>query len=388
MLKKVTYIMAAVMVLLLALNSTVLAQATITLDGDMSDWTEGMRLDVAPNFEIVTWHDGEIGVNLLRDNSPANPDDPDYMVDVNVAGLFVTDDEQFLYVRVNMNERADVRRVFPGTEVYDADMYPSNGHLELHLSVDPDLLADFTDTTGMTWGWYANGVDFIVPLFPNDPEYFDTTGYHKPITEHLQSGNGWDFGIYQRRPDLGVKLAWNEEWNQVELAIPKSILLQPVYLPDYENDGHGTFVTMYIAAGAFNTFAENEWWSQRVSNDPGGPVPGYVYTYEADWDGDDPETGVSIDPETEIPAGFALLGNYPNPFNPTTNIRFTMQTASQVTIDVYDMLGRYIGTAVDGMFSAGAHSVSFNAEGLTSGIYLYTVKADNHRATGKMTLLK
>ena len=386
MLKKVTYMMTAALVLLLVVNSSM--QAQITLDGDMSDWTEDMRLDVAPNFEIVTWHDGIIGVNLLRDNSPANPDNLDFMVDVNVARLYVTDDELFLYVRVNMNHRADVRRVFPGTEVYDETVYPSNGHIELHLSVDPDLLADFADSSGMTWGWYANGVDFIVPLFPNDPDYADTTGYHKPITEHDQSGNGWAFSIYERRPDLGVKLAWNAEWNQVEIAIPKSILLQPVHLPNFVDDGHGEFVSMYIAAGAFNSHTENPWWSQRVSNDPGGPVPGYIYTYETEWNGEDPETQTSIDPETEVPSDFALLGNYPNPFNPTTNIRFTMQNANQVTIEVYDMLGRYIGTAANGMFSAGSHSVSFDAEGLTSGIYLYTVKAGNYTATGKMMLLK
>jgi hypothetical protein len=386
MLKKVTFMMTAALVLLLVVNSSM--QAQITLDGDMGDWTEDMRLDVAPNFEIVTWHDGIIGVNLLRDNSPANPENLDFMVDVNVAGLYVADDELFLYVRVNMNHRADVRRVFPGTEVYDAAMYPSNGHLALHLSVDPDLLADFTDESGMTWGWYANGVDYIVPLFPTDPEYFDTTGYHMPIAEHNQSGNGWAFSTYERRPDLGVKLAWNEEWNQVEIAIPKSILLQPVYLPNFVDDGHGEFVSMYIAAGAFNSHTENPWWSQRVSNDPGGPVPGYIYTYETEWNGEDPETQTSIDPETEVPSDFALLGNYPNPFNPTTNIRFTMQNANQVTIEVYDMLGRYIGTAANGMFSAGSHSVSFDAEGLTSGIYLYTVKAGNYTATGKMMLLK
>jgi hypothetical protein len=387
MLKKVTFICAALS-LLLVLNSSVLAQTTITIDGDMSDWTQDMRLDVAPNFEMVTWHDGVIGVNLLRDNSPANPDDPDFMVDNNVAGLYVTDDELFLYVRVLMNHRADVRRIFPGTEVYDADMYPSNGHLDLHLSVDPDLLSDFADTSGMTWGWYYNGVDFIVPLFPNNPEFFDTTGFHRQISEHRQTGSGWDFGVYERRPDLGVKIAWNEEWNQVEVAIPKSILLQPVYMPDYEEDGHGSFVTMYIASGAFNTFTNNQWWSQRVSNDPGGPVPGYVYTYEAEWNGLDPDTGTNIDPETQVPVDFALLGNYPNPFNPTTNIRFTMQNASQVTVDVFDILGRYVATAANGMFQAGTHSVSFDAEGLTSGIYLYTVKAGSHTATGKMMLVK
>lgn len=385
MLKRVTSVILMMICVMLLSQHDVFAQTTIQIDGNMSDWTTEMRLDVPPNTPIVTWHDGIPGVTLLRDNSPANPDDPDFMVDANVAGLYVTDDESYLYVRVDMNERADVRRMFPGTEQYDADMYPSNAHISLNMSIDPDLFEDFTDTTGMTWGWYANGVDMMISLFPNDPDYADSTGFDVPISEHLQTDNGHNFDIYSRRPDLGVKIAWNEDWNKVEVAIPKSVLLQPVNLPDYEADGHGEFVTFFIASGAFNTHTDNQWWSQRIANNLN--VGGFVYTYSTEWNGVDP-VGTSISDPTSLPNGFVLESNYPNPFNPTTNIRFALANSDQVTVKVYDMLGREIAVLLNETMSTGSHVVPFNAGNLGSGIYLYTVKAGAFTQTGKMILAK
>src|SRR5690554_2740592 len=146
MMKKTTNLVLMGLCTLL-LSTSAYAQAPITVDGDMSDWTDEMRLDVEPNSPMVDWFDGVIGENLLRDNSPANPDDLEYMVDSNITGLFVTDDDMYLYVRILLNSRADIRRMIPGTEQYDAEMYPVNQHLSLNMSVDPDLFSDFADTT-------------------------------------------------------------------------------------------------------------------------------------------------------------------------------------------------------------------------------------------------
>jgi hypothetical protein len=359
-------------------------EGAIGIDGDLADWTEDMRLDVEPNNPIVTWHDGIPGVNLLRDNSPANPDNLDYMVDANVAALYVTDDENYLFVRVDMNERADVRRMFPGTEQYDAEMYPANSHLTLNMSLDPDLFSDFADETGMTWGWYYNGIDMIVSLFPNDPEYADSTGFDVPIQEHHQDGNGHSFSVYSRRPELGARLAWNETWNKVEIAIPKAALLQPAHLPDYSEE-NGEFVTFMIAAGARNSHTDNDWWSQRISNNL--DVAGFVYTYGTAWNGEEPFP-TSIELVSEIANSFKLEQNYPNPFNPTTNIRFSLPESQLVTVKVYDILGREIATLANGFMSAGSYNVPFNATNLSSGVYLYTVQAGTRIMTGKMMLAK
>lgn len=80
--------------------------------------------------------------------------------------------------------------------------------------------------------------------------------------------------------------------------------------------------------------------------------------------------------------------NYPNPFNPSTIISYSIPAAQKVTIKVYDILGNEITTLVNEVKTAGNHQVSFNAGSLASGIYIYTFQADNFTASKKMLLIK
>ncbi len=80
--------------------------------------------------------------------------------------------------------------------------------------------------------------------------------------------------------------------------------------------------------------------------------------------------------------------NYPNPFNPSTKIVYSVTEASNVNITVFDILGREVEVLVDGFKSTGTYELTFNAENLPSGLYLYTFEAGSTRITKKMTLLK
>ena len=84
----------------------------------------------------------------------------------------------------------------------------------------------------------------------------------------------------------------------------------------------------------------------------------------------------ALDASTSVvPEGFVLEQNYPNPFNPTTTIAFALSQPAAVTLRIYDGLGRTVATlAEDDVRSAGRHSVSFDASGLASGMYLYSLK--------------
>jgi hypothetical protein len=88
------------------------------------------------------------------------------------------------------------------------------------------------------------------------------------------------------------------------------------------------------------------------------------------------------------PTTFAVTGAYPNPFNPSTSISFTLPEASRVTLNVYDVNGRQVASLVNGTLNAGSHKVTFDGSSLSSGVYLYVLKGSNQTATGKMVLLK
>jgi hypothetical protein len=88
-----------------------------------------------------------------------------------------------------------------------------------------------------------------------------------------------------------------------------------------------------------------------------------------------------------------LNGNYPNPFNPTTNIQFDLPQSATVSIQVMDLRGRQVMSVPAEFFSAGLNqTISINAGNLTSGLYLYRVVAQGQTKTsiqvGSMTLLK
>ncbi|MEM6337427.1 MAG: T9SS type A sorting domain-containing protein, partial [Bacteroidota bacterium] len=103
------------------------------------------------------------------------------------------------------------------------------------------------------------------------------------------------------------------------------------------------------------------------------------------------ETIVSVDVEddrTPVPGDFLLSQNYPNPFNPTTSIAFNVPQAMDVTLKVYDLMGREVATLVDGQLAANRYTVDFRAENLPSGTYVYRLVAGTNVEVRKMTLVK
>ncbi|GEM_PF-4824263 len=93
-------------------------------------------------------------------------------------------------------------------------------------------------------------------------------------------------------------------------------------------------------------------------------------------------------PKQEVTKDFLLEQNYPNPFNPSTNIRFQIPTDGNVTLRIYDILGREVVTLVNEKLTAGEHEVMFDASKLASGVYLYRIEAGNYTDIKKMLLIK
>jgi len=96
-----------------------------------------------------------------------------------------------------------------------------------------------------------------------------------------------------------------------------------------------------------------------------------------------------IRPENNsLPSGFGLSQNYPNPFNPVTNINFSVPKEGFVNLSVYDILGNKVNELVNENIKAGDYSMKFDASGLSSGVYFYTIKTNDFSSTKKMVLTK
>jgi hypothetical protein len=89
-----------------------------------------------------------------------------------------------------------------------------------------------------------------------------------------------------------------------------------------------------------------------------------------------------------LPLIFNLAQNYPNPFNPSTVISYSIPEASNVKLEVYNVLGKVITTLVNKIQEAGVYNISFNAAELSSGVYYYTIQAGTYFATKKMLYLR
>ncbi len=124
----------------------------------------------------------------------------------------------------------------------------------------------------------------------------------------------------------------------------------------------------------------------------GGPrVNGEVYS--ADFWIDNlkisyPGSTSAVEYEGVLPTDYKLLQNYPNPFNPSTKLAFSIPETANVSLQIYDVLGRKVADLVNKSLKAGMHEVKFDATGFASGIYFYKLQANDFISTKKMLLLK
>jgi hypothetical protein len=96
----------------------------------------------------------------------------------------------------------------------------------------------------------------------------------------------------------------------------------------------------------------------------------------------------AIRSQANLPNKFQLSQNYPNPFNPSTVISYSIPAGANVTLKVYDVLGREVATLVNGFQNANTYKVNFNASSLSSGVYIYKLEAGSLTMSKKMLLLK
>ncbi len=99
-------------------------------------------------------------------------------------------------------------------------------------------------------------------------------------------------------------------------------------------------------------------------------------------------TGIFAGDNSTLPGSIRLFDNYPDPFNPTTNISFTLNKRSGVELSIYNILGQLVKTLVNKELSAGKYTFKFDAANLASGVYIYRLRTGTFNGIKKMVILK
>ena len=213
----------------------------------------------------------------------------------------------------------------------------------------------------------------------------------------IPSGGG-DFQYDITLDNLETDSIYTQVW--VEVTLPDGSVLSPLYEEYWDLPGNSTAsqsLSQYVPERApsgdytYSLFTGER--LPRVVNDSSYfeftkiGVDGAVSNDLTGWWTEEIITSEAA-VATVNPADFAIVGVYPNPFNPTAVLSYKLQDASIVNLSVYDISGRKVAELVNGWRDTGVHEVTFDGVGFSSGIYFYRLDAGGQSASGKMVLVK
>ncbi len=181
--------------------------------------------------------------------------------------------------------------------------------------------------------------------------------------------------------------------NQVEIgreSVPAVLVPDfTVYISEFELN-HGYNIDFYAdhnGNGIYDAPPTDHAWRLSFNSSTGDVVQDFTHNTnftDIQW----PNPSAVHEIEFTGLNDYELQQNYPNPFNPSTKIRFSIPSNEFLTLKVYNVLGSEIVTLIDNKLNAGSYEVDFNATGLTSGVYFYTLSTNNFTNTRKMILTK
>jgi len=261
-------------------------------------------------------------------------------------------------------------------------------------SLEMDVLKSFLDNGGKL---YLNGYDLAYQLADASSPYYSSetidffTNYvHSSYVqrEHssiLAQGISGDIitdglGMMNLAGGTGANTINHSEdryVNEIDALGANSVNILSFWLKPEENPGiralHGASGKLVFTSFGFETIAQADKRALLAE--------GIINWFDL-------PVGVNEEESSSLPEVFELMQNYPNPFNPVTSIKYNVSEASNVSIKVYDLIGREVAILVDEFKQPGVYQVSFGGENLASGVYFYKMNAGEFSAVRKMNLLK
>jgi hypothetical protein len=272
-----------------------------------------------------------------------------------------------------------------GMEVVDGELYVAEAFAPRVYKVDPVTgdLEVFIDDWSLYYFYDVafDGTYFYVDEW--DLNRYDVNGDYAGTASFDENvlGCAWDGDYFWTLDDTNVIKCWDLSGWPTVTPIPANNFTPPS--PQcrglYFKDGYFCSAESGSSPGQIYQFDHNgnviEQWSEPAFSGWGAAFI------------DDPLTG--IEPGESSPSiAFGVEGNYPNPFNPTTTIRFALPSTGFAELSVHDVTGKKLETVRATTMEAGAHEIMWDADGRPSGVYWAVLRADGRTAAHKLVVLK
>ena len=357
-----------------------------------------------------------------NDDEVSVPDDPGQIIVVNSDYLEITDHHiegvaaaiQVAYTDTVLIHNSTINQNVVGAHLFNNELYTIDNNLFQNNGTGLMLQGEFVPDTLVNnefvindVGLDADNLDDVADARHNwwGDESGPGGGIEDPETGTIADGDGDVIeGSVRFDPWLGEGTELDAPFFAVQIDSTNSPVQEMEELivdVTVTNEGDGTASQEIIlqnfdgdVVDSKNVVLDDTHNTETVtlvwSTDDGDAGEGEIAVLSDD---DSDKKSVLIDdvtsvPQDDRPVAYEMSQNYPNPFNPSTTIRFALPESARVQLIVYDMLGRKVESLVDGYTEAGYHDVVFDAGHLSSGVYIYQIRAGDFVETKRLMLIK
>ncbi len=329
----------------------------------------GIQIDV----DILDWANiPAADVDEIAEELGDQPTGPEF----DLKDIYVTSDSTNFYMRIDIDPSATFSGIYTN--------YPNESAFQIMFDVN------WGDTTGLGYGgFWRLPVDYMIDLSAAlNP---DSISNQVPVWRYVADWAG-AFEEFAEVPGAFATFAKNDEDNVVEISVARSFI------------NAGTDIRPWVYVVGNEVWDNEEYFPNPIWEGAPGTEDGVYYCLNYNFiSGPSVHKMADKSVVTSIKdtrnglgqvEGFGLVSNYPNPFNPSTNIHFTVTSPKVVSLAVYDILGRKVATLLNKKeLQPGEQNIHWNGTDdngnqLTSGVYLYKITSGEQTITQKMMLLK